>query len=84
MKGFIPFRLTLVVDGHEEAIFLDSSGLVQYLYQVLDELRFVSFRSHRQTIGDDECIKTLFESDVILFFEIWRGDILAGGSLGPV
>ena len=66
----IPFRHALIVDWHEEPIFLDFSSLVQLLHQEFNELRFAVFRDHGQAIDDHECIKALFESDVVLFLEI--------------
>lgn len=73
-EGIVPFRHALIVDWHEEAIFLDFSCLVQLLHQEFHQLRFAVFRDHWQSVDNHECIKTLFESDVVLFLEIWRGD----------
>ena len=58
-RYFIPFRLSLCIYRHVEAILLNSSRCIELLGQETDKFGFVCFRNYWETVDDHECVQAL-------------------------
>lgn len=64
----IPFGLALVIDRHEEPIFLNFAHCVKLLHHKFNKLWLALLWDNRQAINHYKRVEALLKSNIILLF----------------